>query len=49
MWKVSDVMKVSIPSGVGYGFNVTTEGASRSFRLRTERRRRPKQPHSRLP
>jgi hypothetical protein len=27
MWKVSDVMEVSIPSGVGYGFNViTTEG-----------------------
>ena len=25
MWKVSDVMEVSIPSGVGYGFNVTTE------------------------
>jgi hypothetical protein len=26
MWKVSDVMEVSIPSGVGYGFNVITEG-----------------------
>jgi hypothetical protein len=26
MWNVSDVMEVSIPSGVGYGFNVTTEG-----------------------
>jgi hypothetical protein len=25
MWKVSDVMEVSIPKGVGYGFNVTTE------------------------
>ena len=25
MWKVSDVMEVSIPSGVGYGFNITTE------------------------
>jgi hypothetical protein len=25
MWKVSDVMEVSIPNGVGYGFNVTTE------------------------
>ena len=25
MWKVSDVMEVSIPSGVGHGFNVTTE------------------------
>jgi hypothetical protein len=24
MWKVSDVMEVSIPKGVGYGFNVTT-------------------------
>ena len=27
MWKVSDIMEVSIPSGVGYGFNVTTEQA----------------------
>jgi GAF domain-containing protein len=26
MWKVSDVMEVSIPDGVGYGFNVTREG-----------------------
>ena len=27
MWNVSDVMEVSIPNGVGYGFNViTTEG-----------------------
>jgi hypothetical protein len=26
MWKISDVMEVSIPNGVGYGFNVTTEG-----------------------
>ena len=25
MWKISDVMEVSIPNGVGYGFNVTTE------------------------
>ena len=25
MWKVSDVMEVSIPGGVGYGFNVTTD------------------------
>jgi hypothetical protein len=25
MWKISDVMEVSIPSGVGHGFNVTTE------------------------
>ena len=24
MWKVSDVMEVSIPSGVGFGFNITT-------------------------
>jgi hypothetical protein len=49
MWKVSDIMEVSIPSGVGYGFNVTTEGGgSRSCCLRTKRRRRPKPPHSRL-
>ena len=26
MWNVSDVMEVSIPNGVGYGFNVITEG-----------------------
>ena len=26
MWKISDIMEVSIPNGVGYGFNVTTEG-----------------------
>ena len=25
MWKIGDVMEVSIPNGVGYGFNVTTE------------------------
>jgi hypothetical protein len=25
MWKVSDVMEASVPSGVGYGFNINTE------------------------